>query len=391
MFEQDWGASLQRCLADFAPDVVGFSIRNVDDQNIRRPTFLLEEARQMVALCRRESSATRVGGGAGFSLFPGPILDFLGLDCGVVGEGEVAFPALLEALAERRSLAGVPGVVRREDGGVAVTPPNGSVLPDRVPTAPRDTLDLGRYYAATGDPAMPNPVTLQSKRGCPMACTYCSTAALEGCRVRCRTPERVVDEMAALRDEGFRRLHFVDNVFTNPEWHARALCEQILRRGLDVRWSAIANPGCATPDLLRLMKRAGCVLALLGNEHADAGMLQALGKRFDLAHLTACFAACEEEGLAYHAFLLLGGPGESRDSVQRAVEFLQRRSPAWVNVTVGIRLYPGCALTRRAVQEGLLDPADDLLTPRFYLAPGLDGWVWDHMDAVVAQSPRWGY
>ncbi|MEW6756059.1 MAG: radical SAM protein [Candidatus Latescibacterota bacterium] len=391
MFADDWRPALRACVTDFGPDVIGFSIRNVDDQKLRRPTFFLGEAREMVALCRQHSSATLVGGGAGFSLFPAPILDYLGLDCGVVGEGELAFPSLLEALSGGETPAAIPGLVRRADGRVLITPPDWSVVPDRMPAPRRDTLDLGHYYAATGNPAMPNPVTLQSKRGCPMPCTYCSTRALEGRFIRCRRPEHVVDEMEGLRGQGFQRLHFVDNVFTNPAWHARAICEEILRRGLDVRWSAIANPGCTTPSLLRLMKQAGCVLVLLGNEHADSGMLHTLGKRFDPKQLAACFRTCEAVGLPYHAFLLLGGPGESRDSVQRSVEFLQGFAPAWVNVTVGIRLYPGCALTRQAMQEGLLDPADDLLVPRFYLAPGMRDWIWEHMDAVVERNQGWGY
>ncbi|MFA6109259.1 MAG: cobalamin-dependent protein, partial [Candidatus Latescibacterota bacterium] len=274
MFEADWSQALTARLAAFSPEAIGFSIRNVDDQNPRAPVFFLDEIRGMVALCRERSSAVLVGGGAGFSIFPEAILEYLDLDYGVAGEGEQAFPALLEALAEGRSPAGVPGAVWRDHGRVTMALPDWSVPLDALPPVHRQNLDLARYYGATGSADRPNPITVQSKRGCPLRCAYCSTFAVEGCRIRCREPRQVVDELEWLQGQGYERLHFVDSVFTNPAWHARAICDELLRRRLEVRWSATVSPGQVEPDLLRLMRRAGCVLLLLGNEHTEARMLQ---------------------------------------------------------------------------------------------------------------------
>jgi radical SAM superfamily enzyme YgiQ (UPF0313 family) len=114
-----------------------------------------------------------------------------------------------------------------------------------------------------------------------------------------------------------------------------------------------------------------------------------LRKGFERAEVERCFAACQREGLPYNAFLLLGGPGEDRESVEESIELLERFGANQVTVTVGIRLYPGCELTRLAQREGVITPATDLLRPQFYLATGVRDWIWDCLESVLARQPRW--
>jgi hypothetical protein len=97
----------------------------------------------------------------------------------------------------------------------------------------------------------------------------------------------------------------------------------------------------------------------------------------------------EAEGIRYNAFLLLGGPGEDRASVEESVEVMLRWRPAQVSVSVGIRLYPGCEVTRRAVAEGALGPAASMLTPRFYLAPAVSEWIFGYLEPIMAANPSW--
>lgn len=391
MFQEDWEASLRACLRDFRPDVIGFSVRNVDDQDMRHPRLLVDEVRQMAAVCREEAQARLVLGGSGFGMFPAELLAYVGADFGVVGDGERAFPQLLECLEAGRNPDGVPGVVWLANGRLCGTPPVWEDRLDDLRPADHCRLDVVRYHEARGTAGIPNSVTVQTKRGCPLGCTYCATRAIEGTAIRTRSPIAVVEELERLQAAGVRRIQFVDSIFTNPAWHARAICEEILRRRLNVQWSATLNPAFAGPDLLRLMQRAGCVLAIVGNESGCTRILTALGKGFGKAEVERCFAACQEIGLRYNAFLLLGGPGEDRDSVRESVELLQRFQPALVNVSIGIRLYPGCPLTQLARDEGQLPSGADLLTPRFYLAPAVRDWIFDYMDSIVAQDPRWTF
>ena len=95
MIETEPRRALEKAIADFGPDAIGISVRNIDNQCMRHPRFLLDQARDAVALCREASAAPIILGGAGYSILPGPILEYLGADMGIAGDGERGFPELL--------------------------------------------------------------------------------------------------------------------------------------------------------------------------------------------------------------------------------------------------------------------------------------------------------
>jgi len=214
---------------------------------------------------------------------------------------------------------------------------------------------------------------------------------MEGSGLRLRSPEAVAAEIERLVQLGLTRLQFVDPLFTNPAWHAEAICRELLRRRLPVRWSSTINPAFADPDLLRLMKRAGCSMVVVGNESGCTRVLQGMRKGFTRQDAERCFALLEAVQIRYNAFLLLGGPGEDRASVRESVELMERFSPNQMSVTVGIRIYPHCALSRIAEEEGSLPAGASLLRPRFYLAPAVVDWIWDYLEPVMRRNPHWAY
>lgn len=391
MFQDDWEQSLRQRLREFQPDVVGLSVRNVDDQDIREPHWFLEEVKRMVAVCREESGTVLVAGGAGFSMFAGEAVAYLGVDFGIVGEGERALGRLLDRLEAGAPPGDVPGLVWREGDQTRNTVPELIENLDELNPPDRTRLDALRYHETWGEASIPNMVTVQTKRGCTQSCTYCATPAMEGSTPRLRSPEAVAAEIEGLVRLGVTRLQFVDALFTNPARHAAAICRELLHRRLPTRWSCTINPAFADPDLLRLMRRAGCELAIVGSESGCTRILQRMRKGFDSQDLERCFALLEAEGIRYNAFLLLGGPGEDRESVRESVELMERFTPNQVSVTVGIRLYPHCELTRMAETEGLLPPAASLLAPTFYLAPAVKDWIWDYLEPVMSRNPHWKY
>lgn len=389
MFQEDWESSLRQRVRACRPDVIGLSVRNVDDQDFRKPRFLIEEARQMAAVCREESPAPLVAGGAAIGVFPKEAFRYLGVDYAVAGEGERAFPRLLERIAAGAPPDGIPGVLRHENGRVVAAPPEWQEPLDALLPPARERLPVRHYYETPGTARIPNVIQVQTKRGCPLACNYCSTFAVEGTAIRLRAPQAVADEVAGLAAQGFQRLMFVDSVFTNPPAHAQAICEELVRRRLQIGWSATISPQFAEPELLKLMKQAGCTMVMVGSESGCTRTLDGLCKGFTREHVERALVACREAGLRTGAFLLLGGPGEDRDTVRESVEVMQRHAPNQVSVSVGIRLYPGNGLTRRAVAEGLLAPDADLLPPRFYLSPAIRDWIWEYLAPIMAADPRW--
>jgi radical SAM superfamily enzyme YgiQ (UPF0313 family) len=374
MLEEDAGGAVERAIHASRPGVIGISVRNIDDQNMQAPRFLLDPVRQVVRACRtRCADVPIIVGGAGYSIFPEAALAWLGADAGVCGEGEAVFPALVSRVERGEEVRELPGVLTTTGlkscatadlARIASAGPGASADLDSFPSS-----DPARWLAAAPCDAW---VPVQSRRGCPLDCSYCSTSLIEGRRVRRRSPRLVAGELARARAAGFRRFYFVDNTFNLPAPYARRLCDEIARLDLDVEWRCIVYPRALPEALARAMRRAGCVEASVGFESGSEPILQALNKRFGPDDVRVTCTRLADHGIRRDGFLLLGGPGETIRSIDESLAFADALRLDMLKVTFGIRIYPGTPLHRSALEEGVVSPDDNLLFPRFYLARGLD-------------------
>ncbi len=370
--EADPEAAAVRAIDATHPDVIGMSVRNIDDQTRENPRFLLGQVKPVVAASRAATRAPVVLGGAGYSIFPAAALAYLDADYGVAGDGEETFPALLARLQAGTDPIGLPGV-HAAASRVAAPP----AFADALDTFPIWDEALNPIARAAGPDLW---VPVQSRRGCPNDCSYCSTACIQGRKIRSRSPRRVVEQVAALARQGFQRFYFVDNSFNIPHDHALEVCRLMKELAPGVEWRCILYPHLVSEGLVTAMAGAGCVEVSLGFESGSAHVLRQMHKRFTPADVRATSELLAQHGIRRVGFLLLGGPGETPETVGESLAFAVSLRLESCKTTVGIRIYPGTALARRAVLEGVISPDDDLLFPRFYLAPG------SVPDAAVAPS-----
>lgn len=385
MFLDSWKEKLRSTLNDFRPDVVGLSIRNIDNQDMRNTVFFLDGHLEIISAVRQYTDAPIILGGAGFNIHPAACLSYLGGDFGVYGEGEEEFPLLLDGLKSGR-FDKIPGAVWKDSGHVTVNPPQH--VSGKWTSPSYDDFDVTAYHESKSE--LPGCVTVQNKRGCHMHCIYCSTPLIEGDRCRFRDIGSSVDEIAALNGEkGIRRFYIVDNVFNFPLSEAKEFCREIIRRGLDVSWQAIMNPAFGDDELFDLMAKAGCRFVSLGNESGHELVLRKLRKGFTLDNVRKAAQRARKSGIRFACFLLLGGPGETRDTVMRSVEFVGELSPDLVTLKAGIRIYPGTELEAIARKEGMIGNDNDLLHPAFYIAPEVKEWVGDYMKKAASGRENW--
>jgi radical SAM superfamily enzyme YgiQ (UPF0313 family) len=375
------GPVLKKAVEDFRPEVIGVSVRNVDDQNMADPKVFLNEVRALISLCRTVTNAPIVLGGAGYSIYPASLLEFLAADMGIQGEGEIAFPALLERLEKRKDLSGVPGLFIPGAGLLGSRQFEKDL--DRLSLP--DTRFLPNYTAGDDEFWLP----VQTRRGCPMNCSYCSTATIEGCALRKRSPDAVVRWIAECVKQGFRRYYFVDNTFNLPPSYAKRLCEALEAAGMDISWRCIIYPVRIDVELIRLMAVAGCKEVAVGFESGSELILHAMHKRFKPDDVRQVCTALGKQGIRRMGFLLLGGPGETKTSALESLSFADSLHLDMMKVTVGIRIYPFTALAKSALEEGLIGKDDDLLTPRFYVARGLESWLRETVDDWMSTRPNW--
>lgn len=373
--------ALEDALHDFAPDVIGISIRNVDDQVSDAPRFLINEARPVISACKRLSTAPVVLGGAGYSLFPESMLEYLGADMGIQGEGEAAFIALLERLDAGADPTDVPGLYIRGKGLQAPRAYQRHL--DDWPFPAPELFDVRLFQ----DPAYYLPI--QTRRGCPLNCSYCSTGTIEGRQIRKRSPEAVVRELTRWRRAGFSRIFFVDNTFNLPPGYAQALCKQLKAAGLDLTWRCILYPARIDESLVRAMAEAGCSEVSLGFESGNRQVLAGMRKQFDVADIRQASELLAGAGIQRIGFLLLGGPDETRESVEESLQFVDSLNLEMVKLTVGIRIYPHTRLADIARAEGVVGEQDDLLRPKFYITRGLENWLRQTVSQWMSARPNW--
>ena len=379
------GSDFKQLVADtigaFTPDAIGISVRNIDDQSMREKRFLLEPLKAIVACCRRLSKAPIILGGAGYSMYPEVLLDWLDADIGIKGDGEAALPAVLDHLRMGVDVAMIKGVY------VKGRSPFKKIC---------SILDLNKLPQP--DPALwPCPaegrgdvwLPFQTRRGCPLACSYCSTASIEGTALRKRDPKTVAEHIGRQVEAGFKRFYCTDNTFNLPVDYARELCRALADAALPITWSCIVYPYKIEEGLVADMARAGCVEVALGFESGSPAMLKSMRKRFSPDDVRQAAELFKKHGIKLNGYLLLGGPGETRETVLESLSFADSLPLDFLKLTAGIRIYPDTELARIAVSEGVIAVDDDLLLPRFYLAQGLDGWLQDEISRWTATRPHW--
>lgn len=379
MFEMDVDVTLKKSIGEFCPDCIGISVRNIDDQNMDTPKFLLEKVKEVVSVCRFLSSAPIVLGGAGYSMFPESALAYLDADFGIEGEGEAAFPTLLMCLENGDDLSGIPGLYTRGQG--LHEPKKVSHNLDSF-TLP-DTSILSASASQSDEPWIP----VQTRRGCALKCSYCSTAAIEGFLLRKRSPEIVVAWLESWVKAGYEHFFFVDNTFNFPLGYAKSICRLILERELEMQWRSIIYPRNVDEELVELMAAAGCRLISLGFESGSEQILKNFNKKFTLEDVRAISTLFANHGIERMGFLLLGGPGETKETVEESLAFADSLKLDGLKLTAGIRIYPDTKLAEVAMNEGVITSESNLLYPHFYLSQGLEGWLSERLKEWAVSRP----
>ncbi len=344
------GAAARAC----DPDVICYSLRNVDtDDHLNQDDWLLDGDRAAIQALRAASDAPVVLGGSGFSILPEELLEFLGADYGIVGEGEHAACDLVDALAAGKPW---PRLVRSRE-----------LLPAANIGCPRYDAAIVPYYQKAA-----GLIGLQTKRGCPHDCSYCSYPLIEGTRVRHRDPREVVDDLEMLhRDFGVDNVFFTDSIFNDAGGGHLALAEELIRRGTNIRWASFFRPQRLERPQLKLLKSAGLYAVELGTDAADDATLEGLGKGFTFDDVVRSAQACADEGLSVAHYIMFGGPGETPETAVRGLANLKRLPRSVVFAFVGVRILPATGLWQRAIRDGIIAAGDSLLRPSYYVSPGV--------------------
>jgi radical SAM superfamily enzyme YgiQ (UPF0313 family) len=377
-FSTDVEGDLTRAIETHRPDAIGISLRNVDNCAYPDTVSYLPHYLRVVDACRRASDAPIVLGGSAFTTMPRFYLPALDVPYGVVGEGEVAFVALLAALRGGGDPASVGGVASRRPAGVRVEPPAWLPSLDAV-RADRRWIDARRYLERGG---MAN---VQTKRGCHYKCTFCAYPVIEGRGMRTRDPAHVAAEVRMLLDEhGLDQFFIVDSVFNAPRGYAETVCDALRPLGRHIRWSCFTTPGNFDGALLDRMIAAGCQSVDFGTDAASDTTLRAFRKSFNVDDVRSASRLCRERGIPFCHSLVFGGDGETWDTVAETIAVMDECRPTAVTAMCGVRVYPETPLAASLIARGEVPSVEALYDPWFWFAAG----VRDGLAETVAAAGR---
>ncbi|MEJ2640118.1 MAG: lipid biosynthesis B12-binding/radical SAM protein [Desulfosarcinaceae bacterium] len=351
---------LKSVIDEFLPELVGISLRNIDNTDTTDPQEFMEGYRRLAETVRTHCRAPIVLGGAGFSIFPEKILDTLAADYGIVGEGD-HMAALLDALAAGGSAVGLPGVVTPERD------PDPAVPATRGPRRQFDNRSVHLdFYLRHG-----GMLNLQTKRGCPFRCIYCTYPHIEGRRMRLMEPSSVADTAKALEDAGARYFFIVDSAFNADIEHSLAVAEQFRNRGVSIPWGAFLAPLRMPDAYFDTLARCGLTHVEFGTESLSDRVLRAYGKPFHRQWVLDAHEQARKAGLRIAHYFLLGGPEETAETLETTLSHIDKLKKSVLFLFCGMRIYPRTPLYDRALEEGLIGPEKDLLTPFYYESPAI--------------------
>lgn len=353
-------AGVTEAVQSFSAQAVGISLRNIDNLNVCGPEHFFDHVGDVVRVVRENTDAPVILGGSGFTLFPQALLERLGADYGIVGEGE-RMASLLEALETGKTVR-LPGVVGA-DFVCPIPPPwEGRVTRE----SPSGSAHAEYYLNNSGI------LNLQSKRGCPFRCIYCTYPLIEGNRLRLFDPREVGKTARALQDAGAKFLFVTDSVFNAHEEHSVQVALSMKAAGVTVPWGASFSPRVQDNDYFVRLAECGCTHVEFGTESLSEPMLQAYRKPFGVEDVFRAHTLSLEAGLHGAHYVLFGGPGETEETVTETLRNMEQVERSVFFIYCGMRVFPETPLFSLAVEQGAIRRDEDLLFPVFYTSPGLN-------------------
>jgi len=357
----DYG-EFERELIKKRPDILGISVLSVH----------YDSAIKAAKIAKRVlPSVTVVFGGPHPTVLPEETLKNSEIDVVITGEGEFKYLDFLKAISGKTDLSQVKGIYYKADAKIIKTPDAEPIENlDTIPLPARHLLPMHEYIRQAPTLPLPFPsTTIIASRGCYGNCRFCQPTLKKifGGKVRYRNPARVVEEMIALKNEyHLKGIYFADD---EPTWEREwmlELCEEIVRRKVEIAWICASRVDTVDLELLRTMKKAGCIQIGFGVESGSQKILNYYRKGLKKERIAPAFRMCQEVGIIARANIMIGAPHETTADVQETISLLRKIKPDLIAVSVTTPI-PGTDLFTDANEKGILRKGVLGVYDRFYI------------------------
>lgn len=311
-------SEIRAIITDFNPDIVGVSAMF---------TAYARDAHQIAAIAKEVNPRILVlFGGAHASCNYDMVVKDANVDYIVKGEGEETLLEIVKAKENNADLSTIGGLIFKKDGQIAFTSQRRYVENlDSIPFPAWHLLDIKKYMQLKGPYWLRSPlIVLVSSRGCPKRCIYCSIHSVWGEKWRARSAKNVVDEIeTVVKKYGVREIHFNDDNISADKERMHQICDEIIKRKLNIKWTTPNGIALWTLDrpLIKKMKQAGCYRLTFGIESGNPRIQKYIGKNLNLDYAKKVISWANKEGLWTICTHIIGFPNETKDEISDTVNF----------------------------------------------------------------------
>ncbi|MBU1006940.1 MAG: B12-binding domain-containing radical SAM protein [Candidatus Omnitrophica bacterium] len=324
------------------PDIVGIQAFTFALIDVIRTAKIAKKVDKNIMVCL---------GGPHVNIYPEETISMPEVDFLVMGEGEVRFTKLLNALDKKERLEDIDGIFFKDGLRIVRSPAKGYVEDlDSLAFPARGLTPYEKYYSLL---AKSTPVTtMMTSRGCPFRCLFCDRPHL-GKKFRSRSAANVVKEMEACVKMGIREFFLYDDTFSVDKKRAHDICDEILKKGLDIGWDIRTRVDTVDEDLLRKLKKAGCERVHYGVEAGTKEILKVLRKDIDLERVKYIFKKTKSLGMTTLAYFMFGSPTETKDQILKTIDFAIKLDPDFVHFSITTP-FPATELYYLGLERGIL-------------------------------------
>ncbi len=303
----DMRAELKR----FRPDVIGVSVLS----------FLSGiDAKKITAELRRLTDVPVIWGGQAPSSLPEMVLRDGKPDYVMLGEGELTWLAVANAMQQGEPLFGIPGLAYLKDGAFVSNPVRPVADLFQFPEMDWSLVEPKKYFSTFFHCS--KMLYLHASKGCPAACIFCSNKQYHQSCNRCRDPKHVLDDVDRfVLDYGANGIYFSDELFCPRRDLRTELCNGLIERGYNLVWGCQMRLGVLNEEDVKLMYRAGCRWILFGIESGSKERIESIKKRINIDLAKQTVEWCEKAGITVQGSFIIGFPGETREEMRRTIDF----------------------------------------------------------------------
>jgi len=301
-------------------------------------------------------SSLILGFGVFFTLLEKESLRFCEeFDAAIAGEPEATYEEFLRAYLKNPCVPRIKGMIWRENNSIEMGPSRGLIENlDSLPHPARDLLKNDLYVLPnTGEPF----TLVNSARGCPHLCIFCIAPIYYGRKLRKHSVDYILEEIETCkRDFGLNNFLFWEEIFTMDREFCMNLCDEIIRRKLNIKWAATTRADCLDREMLLKMKKSNCMLLGLGIESGSRDILKNAKKKETLESITKAVELCRKAGITTMGHFIFGLPGETKKTIAETIQFAIELGLDYMQAYSAVP-YPQTEFGKMAHKNGWLMPA----------------------------------